>query len=319
MAVMSSESKREYTARIHKVLEYVNKNIDGNLSLQKLAEVSCFSQFHFHRLFSSIVGETPLDFVKRLRLERAAGMLATRSSLSITDIAFTCGFSSSATFARAFKKHFEMSPTCWRVMAEQLMEKIQKSKKDKNGRKLRKANSRGIKYHDTVDIMIEKMKKIPMHITIKTFEPRHVAYVPNLEGYFPEKIRDAWEKLTSWAEPLALFVPTAEAIGISYDDPDVTPPDKCRYYACVTISPDIKPPKDIGMMDIIGGRYAVMAFNGTEEEIPTAYKRFFAEWLPKSGFEPADHPCFEIYYSIPENDPEGKFVMDICLPINPLS
>ncbi len=319
MSVMSSESRREYASRIHKVLDYINDNIGRDLSLQTLAKVSCFSRFHFHRIFTAQIGETPVDFVKRLRLERAAGMIITRASQSITDIALSCGFSSSSVFARAFKEQFEISPTEWRRKGEQSLERIQKSKKCTAKRTSGKAQPVEKLYFDVDDRTMQIMKKIPLKVAVKTFQRRHVAYVPNLGGYSGDKIREAWSRLCSWAEPLGLLEPPAELIGISFDDPEITPKDKCRSYACVTIPHDLKPPKDIGVLDIPGGRHAVLSFNGTEEEIPLAYVRMFADWLPGSGFEPADNPCFEIYYADPDADPEGKFVMDICVPIQTLS
>jgi AraC family transcriptional regulator len=68
-----------------------------------------FSPFHFHRIFSAMVGETLSSFIRRLRLERAASMLIDHPKQTITEIAMACGFSSSASFARAFAERFGMS------------------------------------------------------------------------------------------------------------------------------------------------------------------------------------------------------------------
>lgn len=156
-----------------------------------------------------------------------------------------------------------------------------------------------------------------MTITITEAPVRRIAYVANLEGYDQQRIARAWERLCGWAGPLGLLT-EGEMIGVSFDDPAITPKHKCRYYACVTIPDDLVPPKDIGVMDLPGGRHAVAPFDGSTADIEAAYRYLYGTWLPGSGFEPADVPCFEIYHSTPDDDPEGHFVMDICIPLRPM-
>ncbi len=67
--------QKEYIHRINKVIDYIEAHIDGDLSLEILADVASFSPFHFHRIFSAFVGETLNDFIKRLRIEKAASLL----------------------------------------------------------------------------------------------------------------------------------------------------------------------------------------------------------------------------------------------------
>src|SRR3982750_1375282 len=95
-----------YTRRINDVIAHVRQNLDGDLSLDTLAKVGCFSKFHFHRVFRSITNETVNEMVVRMRLERAANLLRTVPKLSITAAAFEVGFSSVSVFSRAFKKQF---------------------------------------------------------------------------------------------------------------------------------------------------------------------------------------------------------------------
>jgi AraC family transcriptional regulator len=107
MAVASSEAtRREYAARINRVVDYIQSHLADPLDLERLAAVACFSPFHFHRLFHAWMGETLQDFVHRLRLERAAQLLLFNPLTSISEIALECGFSSSSAFARAFKGAF---------------------------------------------------------------------------------------------------------------------------------------------------------------------------------------------------------------------
>ena len=91
-----------YTRRINTVISHVRQNLDGDLSLDTLSRVGCFSKFHFHRVFKSITEETVNDMVVRMRLERAANLLRMVPRLSITAAAFEAGFSSPSVFSRAF-------------------------------------------------------------------------------------------------------------------------------------------------------------------------------------------------------------------------
>ena len=65
-------TKDEYTARINRVLDYIEANIDTALSLETLAGVAHFSPFHFHRIFKAMTGETLNRFIQRIRVEKAA-------------------------------------------------------------------------------------------------------------------------------------------------------------------------------------------------------------------------------------------------------
>ena len=91
--------REEYTARINRVIDYIEANIAKDLSLGELAQVAQFSPFHFHRIFSAMVGETLNEFIWRIRVEKAADRLITNPKKSVTEIAFECGFSGSSTFA----------------------------------------------------------------------------------------------------------------------------------------------------------------------------------------------------------------------------
>src|SRR6476659_8653518 len=94
-----TQANSEYVQRINRVIDYLRGNLDHRVKLEELAKVASFSEFHFHRIFSAVAGETVNTFTNRLRVEKAARLLRF-SSQNLTDIALDCGFSSSATFSR---------------------------------------------------------------------------------------------------------------------------------------------------------------------------------------------------------------------------
>ena len=157
-----------------------------------------------------------------------------------------------------------------------------------------------------------------MTVKVQDLPALHVAYVANLEGYSEEKIGRAWAALCRWASARNLLGLDATLLGMSFDNPDVTPANRCRYYACVKVPPDTQTGGEIGVMDIPGGRHAIYDFRGRMSDIKGAYKEFYGIWLPSSGFQPADRPSYEIYRTTPGSRPDSVFEMDICMPIEPL-
>jgi len=155
-----------------------------------------------------------------------------------------------------------------------------------------------------------------LHIEIKQMPSWHVAYVRRVGAYGPG-VREAWEKLSRWAGPRGLLGPQTAMLGIGHDNPSITPASQCRYDACVPVPADVKPEREIGIADIPAGTAAVLRFEGPREQIPSAYGALYGEWLPQSGYQPTDTPCYEVYYGNPEIRP-GCMAFDICMLVKPL-
>lgn len=88
--------------RLSRVLDYIEANIEGNLTLDELASIACLSRFHFARAFKLAMGQPPHRYVSAKRMERAKSLLA-KGDRPIVDIALALGFSSQANFSRAFQ------------------------------------------------------------------------------------------------------------------------------------------------------------------------------------------------------------------------
>jgi AraC family transcriptional regulator len=309
-----SNSRAEYIVRINQVFDYISANLDQDLNLEILAGVAGFSPFHFHRLFKSLVGETLNDYVWRIRLEQAANQLIYHPETSILMISQSCGFSSPSVFSRAFKNRFHVTPAQFR-------------KQRTSERKLRK----DLPPHDAyngkhINRLTTERRELTMNVEIKNLPGYHTAYIRHITGYskgeFSSAIGDAFQRVSAWVAARDLFRPDTLVIGIPYDNPDITPNDRCRYDACVTVPSDITEGSgEVGIGDIQGGKYAV---GHIEVDAKETYKigeivdQMYGDWLPSSGFTVDDKPALEIYYDTPEK-PRGSWVsMDYCIPIKPL-
>src|SRR6516162_11467594 len=89
-----------YIQRVNLAVDHIFGHLDEPLRLRNLARVAMLSPFHFHRVFQALIGSTPADFVQRLRLEKALGILSYPRPPSLTEIAMACGFASSSDFSR---------------------------------------------------------------------------------------------------------------------------------------------------------------------------------------------------------------------------
>jgi len=89
----------QYRGRINTAVDYIEKNLNHNFSLDEIASVAGFSKYHFHRIFYIFTGESLFQFIQRLRLEKAATLLLTDPVKPVTEIALECGFSNSSSFA----------------------------------------------------------------------------------------------------------------------------------------------------------------------------------------------------------------------------
>lgn len=292
-------AKREYRIRVNRTLDFLNSNLDQDLSLHTLAGVACFSPFHFHRIFISLVGETPNDYVRRLRLEKAANMLINFPQRSITDIAIECGFSSSAVFSRAFSAYFGVSARTWRG----------RKRKDQTINARQKSGKR-----ISIGSASNSSPQASVKIEILSLPAYHIAYIRCLEGY-NQAIGKAWKKLFSWAYPRDLITADTIMIGIPLDNPDITPEGKCRYHACITVSAQTEAEGEVRISHIEAGKYAVYHFKGKQTQIKHAYSYLYGVWLPESGWEPKDRPALEIYSGAPQ---KNYLTYDICLPVKPL-
>jgi AraC family transcriptional regulator len=116
MHIHNHNIKPEYRQAVMKVQHFINLNLTGDVSLETLAGIANYSPFHFQKIFTEAISETPKQYVIRLRLERAAHFIKIFPNLPINEIASGCGFSSDAIFSRAFKNYYGISADQFRKL-----------------------------------------------------------------------------------------------------------------------------------------------------------------------------------------------------------
>jgi len=297
---------KETTLRFHKerllrVLVEIQQRLDEPLRLEELAALACLSPHHFHHVFTGMIGESLGSHIRRLRLERAACRLKL-SRMQVVQIALEAGYETHEAFSRAFRDSFGCSPTQFR-------------KRNRSSAQLQTAS--GIHYHHNAarlrDFRAARFGDKTMNVTIKHLEPMRVAFMRHVGPY--SEVGKTWEKFMMLLGKEGLLGGDAQFIGVCHDDPAVTPPEKIRYDACMTVGGDFRAEGEIGLQTIPGGEYAVMTHFGPYEKLGESYAKLLGQWLPRSGRNLRSTPCFDVYLNSPESTEPEDLITDLYAPL----
>lgn len=152
-----------------------------------------------------------------------------------------------------------------------------------------------------------------MKVEIKDVDSLDVIYVTHVGPY--DQCGKAWDMLCQWAAPKGLLQPGAQFLGLSYDDPQVTPPEKLRYEACLEIQEPIICTDPIKTKKIPPGQYAMTTHFGPYDGLAKTYAQLCGQWVPQNGYEIDNRPCLEIYQNSPEDTEPEDLITDIYIPL----
>ena len=282
------DTKQSYDKRMLKVQLYIQNNLYAELSLDELASVASFSNYHFHRIFKGMVGESVKEYVRRLRIERAASQLI-YGDRAVTELAFEAGYESLESFSRAFKSRFSTTPSQFR--------------KEFSAKKEFKIES----------INFSKGDELMRDYKVKKVNEKKVVFVRHIGPY--NQCQSAWEKLCSWAGSQGLMTGKTEFLGLSYDDPDVTEENKIRYDACITLDREVTPPEGIEVQVIPAGEYVVTVHKGSFSKLHETYAEMCGQIVPEEGKEIRNAPSIELYLNSPENVAEEELLTEVWVPV----
>ena len=282
---MRTITYNDYIQRINKVVAYINDHLDESLDLKTLAEVAALSEFHFHRVFKALKGESIGAHISRLRIEAAARLLR-YSVLSIEDIAFNIGYEAPAALSKAFKNQYGITPT---------------------------------KYRTNKDIYIMKKEIINPNLALKApkimeLEPKNLIYVALTGEYGTLDYGKAYEQLWAVVKSQKLFTKGIEAICVSYDDPKITEASLQRSEVSLAIHKPAHPEGEVSCKTLAGGKYAVFSYKGSYSHL-AAVDDVAMRWVVESEYELRDEPLFEKYLNDSRRTPEEKLKTEVYIPI----
>lgn len=280
-----ANGQNDYEARLLRVLAYIYDNLNGDLSLDALAEVACMSRYHWHRVFRAMTGETPAEAIRRIRLLKAANMLV-GDNAPLAEVAERFGYPNLASFSRAFRTAHGLSPGAFRDQGVQL------------AISLRKASGEYAMYP----------------VKIQNLQPSLAAGVLHVGRYLD--IGKAFQQLGGVIAARNLFPHIKGMIAVYRDFPGSKPDSELRAHAAAIIADSF--PTDVEAFeyfDLVGGKHAVMEHKGAYATLGAAYEWLYGKWLPQSGEEPRDSPPVELYVNNPMQTPPDQLRTDIRLPL----
>ncbi len=296
------DQKNLYIQRVNAVLDHIATHLTAELSLRSLADIAGFSEFHFHRVFKAIVGETVNQCVWRVRVEHGAVLLRSKPGLRVSDAAAACGFTSLAGFSRAFKTRFGVSPAGW----------------DRVSRLQNEPQS-----GDNTAHHITALPAVANTFTVKfrQMPAQRLAYIRIHDAYSDmRRIEDAYHTLLDWYAVRGGQLQNTTLYGMSQDDPDITPLGLCRFDWCLRVPDHWQADSVVSLRDFPACLLAIIPMHG--ENIATEARildYFWRDWLPRSRFQPANLPAMEIYRRFPhEAGWWDTLYMDCAVPVTRL-
>lgn len=294
---------------MQRAVERVVASLDEALDLERLARVAALSPFHFHRIFRGMVGETPLELHRRLRLERAAYQL-NASDEPVTSIAFGAGYDSHEAFTRAFRARYAASPSEFRQAGA-----LARSACTRPAQPEIAARS-GIHF-DPQRAPGAPLPFTPgehaMNVAIKTLPALRTATVRHVGPY--SRISEAFARLGDIAGRAGLFQQRPTMLAIYHDDPETTPEAELSSHAAVVIDESAPLPEGLGEIRLPAGRYASFLHVGPYEQLGDAWARFMGQWLPQSGERIGKGETFEIYRNTPMEVEKEQLETELYIPL----
>lgn len=281
---------------------------DQPARLNDLARLAHLSPFHFHRVFQAIVGETPADFSKRVRLDHALTLISRKGSRSLTQIALACGFTSSSDFSRAFKHRFGTPPRsfdlgAWRTTHRDALESL-------------------LPRTRRISRLPPRASTDDFAVTLESLPSRRVAYIRVDRPYQGRGVITACERLVAWAS--AHGFADGQWLGYQWENPEVTDLADCRYFVAVVLPAHHDDRSlahlargEVGLHRFPRITVAQITLDGTIDLELRALQWLYGSWLPRSRFVPDDHPCFESWIGLPFAHGTERFTLRIQLPVQP--
>lgn len=284
------KNRIHYQQRLEKVIAFIGNHLDEDISLEQLSAVFCVSKFHFHRLFTALTGLSLQQYIRWLRLKRAAHQLIVNQEQSIINIAINAGFTSHEAFSRAFKKTCGLNPS-------QIRQQTNWS------------------YWDRPPYCLPKRGKTDMNVEIRHINEIRLAMIEHRGD--PNLLGASVNKLVTWAkaQPINLKPNAGEAFAIAYDDPKTTAPELFRTDLGIKIPKNFTLNNDSGIIEkyLPAGRYAVTLHKGPRDNLGDTVYPLYREWLPNSGQQLGDFPCIFCYQNFEHEVAETEALTEIWL------
>lgn len=301
--------------KIYRIMDFIEFNLlkqdDFSVfELETLARKVKLSPFYFQRLFKQIAGETPREFTRRLRIEKAASLISSNPKDTLTDISEDVKFKYQAHLSSHFSEYFNQTPR-----------EFQKEVLQETDRYFSENSFEPLPYH---------IAPLPFFSQIN--DKIRVVYEKHTGTY--DKLEKAWDRLFSRESQMTEITQSAFYFGVIYDNPLITEPRKCLYDACIAVPHNFQNPAAITKyfsLSQFGSDFAVFSFDGTVDQVEHFYARMYEtvfrnsvknravydkgnKYSQRDPLTVRDAYTVELYKNDPDEE-NGIIRMDVYIPI----
>ena len=268
--------KTDYLPAVQSAIEYIESHLSEDLLSQMIASQIGFSQYHFHRIFTALVGESVKDYLRKRRLSVAADELR-RSNTAILTIALRCGFDSQEAFTRAFGKVFGTTPGAYRRQG---------------------SSGLGTGNFSATNLWVHHLNRgIDMKPEIvRRSADLAVGMGDSFVRGATEAISELWKRFLPRMHEISnqkeyqLGLCMAQHASIQKKEGN-----SFIYVAAVAVDSAETVPKGMVLCQTAEATYAKFTHVGPIAEIKHTVEYIWGTWIPKCGYELLDSPDFELY------------------------
>lgn len=286
---MKAATQLEYTKRIERVIATLADSLEQERELPSVATLAAaanFSAFHFMRIYRALAGESLGTTVQRLRLARAAHLLASNSD-PISDIAGRVGFETPQAFARAFRQRYGMAPS--------------------DAREAPVAS-------ESTSAMLASMQPPPViRVDVVALAPFRVA-VRRTQGEY-SKLNEVYRDLFEWMAAHGALESIDGVWGVSQHDRRDTPEESYEFNCCVATSSALNASNGVTLCDLGGGDYLRYLHEGSFDRLDESHDAVLRELLGHTTLQLRDAPILHEYLTDPDEVPEADLRAHIYVPI----
>ena len=272
----------DWVPRVNAVIDAVREDLSEPHTLDSLAERAIASPHHFHRRFHELTGETPAQFVRRSRLERAAYLMMANPDASLAEVCFESGFSDQSVFSRVFRSNYGCAPSAWRTETQSRSSIF--SSADEAAR-----------------------------VRVVTRPAMRLAMI-RVRGVFGiDDLREGYRTLVAWMHDRGLDPARASLVGASFDNYETTPLDRVHYSFGFTIPAELDGSSGIHVRTLPAFTAAAVSIDGGLPDIATAWDTLYHHWFPARPWSPAALPAMKLFRRLPEEGEWRHFDLDCAI------
>jgi AraC family transcriptional regulator len=306
---MKPETRNHYRELVLRAVAHIHSTLDEALDSATLGQRARLAPLHFHRIFRGLVGETPLEMHRRLRLERAAWALV-QSERPITRLAFEAGYETHESFTRAFAAAFGASPKEFRART--------RANPTRWGAATASALAAPSGVHFTPDSSAAPIpiqpKEHDMNVSVQHLPEKLVIAAAHRGPY--NTISVAFARLDSQLKQGGVSLEAClEMVALHHDDPELVPAAELSADAGVVVRDGTAVPPGLHLVSIPAGVYASTVYTGPYDRLADAWSRFMGGWLVSSGRRLGPGPSYERYLNTPMNAAPHELRTELLLPL----